>query len=137
MSEQRPLTTEERFLVELKALRTDPTTHPVRPMKARFRRRRDSGGLAATDFTTGTLIKITEAVRVFLWPADAAAGDKPSLIAVMRCEPEQTWASLPEPAEVMVRGRLDKGAALVVEAEGCSLTSLHPASVRWWRSPRF
>ncbi|MEM9605774.1 MAG: hypothetical protein AAGA99_00015 [Actinomycetota bacterium] len=136
MSEDRPLTTEERFLVELKALRTQPDAHPARPMVARFRRQRDTGGLAATDFSTGTLIKVTEAVRVFLWSPDAEAGTKPELIAQMRCEPDHGWASLPEPAAVMVRGRAEKGAALVIDAEGCTLTSLHPASTRWWRSPR-
>lgn len=133
---QRPLTTEERFLIELRSLRTEPELHTPQPMIARFRRKRDTGGLAATDFETGTIIKITEAVHVFLWPVDAESGAKPALIAHMRCEPDGAWAELPDPAAVMVRGRAEKGAAIVIDAEGCTLTSLHPASTRWWRSPR-
>ncbi len=132
----RPPTTEERFLSELRALRSDPLGAEATPMLARFRRRRDSGGPSGTDFETGKLIPVTEAVRVFLWPADAEPSAKPSLVAHMRCDPADGWSSLDEPAAVMVRGRLEKGAALVIDADGCRFESLHPASIRWWRSPR-
>lgn len=136
MAQEREPTLEERFLVELRELRSDPDAHESRPMLARFRRRRDTGGLAATDFSTGTLIKVTDAVQVFLWPTDAGPGDRPQLIAHMRCEPAGRWEELGEPTAVMVRGRAEKGAALVVDGDGCHFESLHPISTRWWRSPR-
>ena len=132
----RPPTTEERFLVELRELRRDPSAAAATPMLARFKRRRDSGGPGGTDFEQGKLIPVTEAVRVFLWPADAASSAKPALVAHMRCEPADGWSRLDEPAAVMVRGRLEKGAALLIDADGCRFESLHPASTRWWRSPR-
>lgn len=132
----RPPSTEERFLAELRELRRDPSVAPAEPMLARFRRQRDSGGPGGTDFEAGKLIPVTEAVRVFLWPVDAEPSAKPTLVAHMRCEPGDGWARLDEPADVVVRGRREKGAALVVEADGCRFESLHPASTRWWRSPR-
>lgn len=122
--------------MELRELRRDPDGATAEPMLARFTARKDSGGPGGTDFAAGKIIPVTEGVRVFLWPADAAASAKPTLIAHMRCDPEDAWRDLAEPAPVLVRGRRQKGAALVVDADGCRLESLHPASTRWWRSPR-
>lgn len=132
----RPLSTEERFLVELRELRRDPAAAPAEPMLARFRAKRDTGGPGGTDFDAGKVIPVTEGVQVFLWPADAEGSAKPSLVAHMRSDPEDGWRQLGEPAPVMVRGRREKGAALVVDADGCRLESLHPISTRWWRAPR-
>ena len=132
----RPPSTEERFLVELRELRRDPSSAPAAPMLARFKRRKDSGGPGGTDFEAGKIIPVTDAVRVFRWAPGSEPSARPALIAHMRCEPEGAWRDLGAPAPVMVRGRREKGAALLIDADGCRFESLHPASTRWWRSPR-
>ncbi len=133
---QRPPTVEERFLVELNELRIRPEAVQRRPMIARFRARRYSGGPGGTDLSSGTIIPTRDAVMVYLWPVDADPGSRPVLTAHMVADPGGCWGDLDQPAPVMVSGRLAKGSALAVETDRCRLESLQPAK-RWaWRAPR-
>lgn len=135
MSERKP-SVEEQFLIELSALLGDDGLGDRTTMLARFQDKSDTGGPGGSDLEAGKVIPKRAGVLVFLWPTDASTNDKPAFVSHMVCEPEAAWTAVAQPASVEVRGRLGKGSAIVIDVDGARLRSLHPTTLRRFRSPR-
>lgn len=135
MNERRP-SLEEAFLADLKRLLTDDSFGARTTMLATFEAKKDTGGPGGSDLAAGKVIPIREGVLVHLWPRGANSGDRAAFTAHMVSEPPDAWADVPQPASVEVRGRLEKGGALVIDLDGGRLRSLHPTTVRRFRAAR-